>query len=159
RSEVRPHFRISHDGVAKLLVCGKRTARFRVVRIPRVLKLAIHDRVGRERVATIATPLSSVLPPEKILVRRTLVAALSLVVVGGVRLATAQAPTQPPTGAQAPAANGDVRGKVVEMKSDAPVARASVSVRPKGGTVLIAGAIAGGDGTFRIQGLRPGAYS
>jgi outer membrane receptor protein involved in Fe transport len=92
-------------------------------------------------------------------VRRTLVAALSLVVVGGVRLATAQAPTQPPPGAQAPAANGDVRGKVVDMKSDAPIARASVSVRPKGGTVLIAGAIAGGDGTFRIQGLRPGAYS
>lgn len=91
--------------------------------------------------------------------RRTLVAALGLFVASGVRIVPAQAPTQSPNPAQAPVAAGEVRGKVVDGKSDAPIARASVSVRPKGGTTIIAGAIANPDGAFRIQGLRPGAYT
>jgi outer membrane receptor protein involved in Fe transport len=52
-----------------------------------------------------------------------------------------------------------VRGIVVDAKSTSPVARASVAVRPKGATTLIAGAIANGAGVFRVQGLRPGAYT
>lgn len=92
------------------------------------------------------------------LVRRTLTVALSLVVVAGVHSVTAQSPT-PPQGAQVPAANGEVRGKVVDAKSDAAIARASVSLRPKGATAIVAGAIANADGAFRVQGLRPGVYT
>jgi len=86
-------------------------------------------------------------------VHRTLSAALSLLVASGVHLAAAQSPAQ--AGAQPP---GEVRGKIVDVKSDAPITRASVSIRPKGATAIVAGAIAGPDGTFRVQGLRPGAY-
>ena len=90
--------------------------------------------------------------------QRTVIAALGLVITTGARLIPAQAPTQP--GAQqAPVAAGELRGKVVDGKSDAPIARASLSLRPKGGTAIVAGAIAGTDGGFRIQGLRPGTYS
>ena len=71
----------------------------------------------------------------------------------------AQAPTQPGAQSQAPTAAGEIRGKVVDAKSDTPIARASVSLRPKGATAIVAGAIAGPDGAFRIQGLRPGPYS
>jgi hypothetical protein len=92
-------------------------------------------------------------------VRRSIVAALGLVVATGGRIVPAQTPPQPGGPAQAPAAAGELRGKVIDMKSEAPIARASLAVRPKGGTALIAGAIASGDGTFRIQGLRPGTYS
>jgi outer membrane receptor protein involved in Fe transport len=92
-------------------------------------------------------------------VQRTLIAALSLLVVSGNRFAPAQSPTQPSAQAQAPAAAGEVRGKVVDAKSNAPVARASLALRPKGATTIIAGAIAGPDGAFRIPGLRPGTYS
>lgn len=91
--------------------------------------------------------------------QRTLSAALSLLIISGVRLVPAQVPTPPAARAQPPAAAGEVRGKIVDAKSDAPIARASVSVRPKGATTILAGAIAGPDGSFRIQGLRPGAYS
>jgi outer membrane receptor protein involved in Fe transport len=92
-------------------------------------------------------------------VHRTLSAALSLLIASGVRFVPAQVPTQPAAQAQPPAAPGEVRGKVVDAKSDAPIARASVAVRPKGATTILAGAIAGPDGAFRIQGLRPGTYS
>jgi len=47
----------------------------------------------------------------------------------------------------------------VEAKTQAPVARASVSVRAKGGTTIVTGAIAAENGQFRLQGLRPGVYS
>jgi outer membrane cobalamin receptor len=92
-------------------------------------------------------------------VQRTAIAALSLVIASGVRFVPAQAPTQPGAQAQPPAAAGEIRGKVVDAKSDAPIARASLSLRPKGGTAIVAGAIATPDGGFRIQGLRPGTYS
>src|SRR5262245_13180804 len=97
--------------------------------------------------------------PENAPVQRTLVSALGLFVASGVQFIPAQTPTQAPPGAQAPAAAGEVRGKIVDMKSDAPIARASVSVRPKGATAIVAGAIADANGTFRVQGLRPGAYT
>jgi len=52
-----------------------------------------------------------------------------------------------------------VKGTIVDQKSSAPVARASVTVRNKATSALITGAIAGPNGAFRVQGLRPGAYS
>jgi ferric enterobactin receptor len=93
-------------------------------------------------------------------VRRSIVAVLGLLVLTAVQVASAQAPAGPPNpGAQQPAAAGEVRGKVVEAKSEAPVSRASVSLRPKGGTAILTGAIAAENGTFRLPGLRPGVYT
>lgn len=91
--------------------------------------------------------------------QRTLTAAFGLLVAGGIQVVTAQAPTAPTPSAQAPAPALEIRGKVIDSKSEAPIARASVTVRPKGGTTVLAGAIAGADGSFRIQGMRPGTYS
>ncbi|HEY9225551.1 MAG TPA: carboxypeptidase-like regulatory domain-containing protein, partial [Gemmatimonadaceae bacterium] len=93
--------------------------------------------------------------------RRPLTAALSLLILGSVQIVTAQTPAPRPAGAaaQPPAANGEVRGKVVDAKSDTPIARASIAVRPRNQTTILAGAIAGADGSFRIQGLRPGPYT
>jgi len=51
-----------------------------------------------------------------------------------------------------------VLGTVVDTASKEPVARASVAVRARKDSTLVTGAIAGPDGTFRIQGLRPGDY-
>ncbi len=98
-------------------------------------------------------------PTGEIPVRRTITTALSLLVASGVQFVTAQAPAQAGPGAQAPAPAAEVRGKILEMKSEQPIARASVSIRVKGATTIIAGAIAGQDGSFRVQGLRPGIYS
>ncbi len=92
-------------------------------------------------------------------VQRTLAVALSLVVASGSRFVPAQAPTQPRAQTPAPVAAGEIRGRVVDTKSDAPIGRASVAVRPRGTTAIVAGAIANSDGGFRIQGLRPGAYT
>ena len=80
----------------------------------------------------------------------------------GVQLAVAQGPGGPPgSGAPGapPAPAGEIRGKIVEGKTGAAVGRASVSLRAKGGTAIITGAIASADGSFRLSGLRPGVYS
>jgi outer membrane receptor protein involved in Fe transport len=93
-------------------------------------------------------------------VRRPVIAALGLFVLIGVRIASAQTPAGPPNPAAGPPpAAGEVRGKIVEAKTEAPVARASVSLRVKGSTAIITGAIASQDGSFRLPGLRPGVYS
>jgi ferric enterobactin receptor len=92
-------------------------------------------------------------------VRRPIIAALGLLVISGVQLTSAQSPAGPATASQPPAAPGELRGKIVEAKSELPVARASVSVRIKGSTAILTGAIASADGSFRLQGLRPGAYT
>ena len=94
--------------------------------------------------------------------RRPVIAALGLLLTSGVQFAFAQGPatTGPQNGPPAaPAANGEVRGRIVEAKTDAPVARASVSLRAKGSTAIVTGAIASPDGSFRLPGLRPGVYS
>ena len=90
--------------------------------------------------------------------RRSTLAALGLFIASGAQFASAQSPAGPPSG-QPPAANFEIRGKVVEEKSEQPVARASVSLRVKGSTAILTGAIASPDGSFRLQGLRPGVYS
>ncbi|HTK50142.1 MAG TPA: TonB-dependent receptor [Gemmatimonadaceae bacterium] len=61
----------------------------------------------------------------------------------------------------APAGNGEVKGTVVDLESGAAVARASVAVRTGTGaaTTVVAGALAAANGTFRVQGLRAGAYT
>src|SRR5262245_52441523 len=86
-------------------------------------------------------------------VRRSIITAIGLLVITHVPIALAQAPAGPPNQAgqpgQPPAAPGEIRGKIVESKTDQPVARASVSLRPRGGTAIITGAIASPDGSFR----------
>ncbi|HEU0014363.1 MAG TPA: carboxypeptidase-like regulatory domain-containing protein, partial [Longimicrobium sp.] len=74
----------------------------------------------------------------------------------------AQNPT-PPAGAR-PAGpggpqqgGGTIRGAVVD-EAGAPVARASVSVWSAADSSLVTGAVAGPNGQFRVEGLRPGRY-
>ena len=89
--------------------------------------------------------------------RRSTLAAFGILVLSGAQFASAQSPAGPPA-AQPPAASFEIRGKVVEEKSGEPVARASVSLRTKGSTAILTGAIASSDGSFRLQGLRPGVF-
>jgi ferric enterobactin receptor len=86
--------------------------------------------------------------------RPTLAAALGLLLAAGTL--PAQGPAR---GAPPPAGNGEVKGTIVDLKSNAPVARASVAVRNRGNPAVVAGALAGPTGAFRVQGLRPGVYS
>jgi ferric enterobactin receptor len=90
--------------------------------------------------------------------KRTLV-VLGLLLTTGFTSLHSQAPGQP-AGAppQAAAANGEIRGLVMDTAAKTPVSRASVTVRSKRDSAIVAGAIANADGTFRIQGLRPGVY-
>jgi outer membrane receptor protein involved in Fe transport len=91
--------------------------------------------------------------------KRALFAVLSASLISVAPSVNAQAPARPasPQG-QAPVANGEVRGVVTDGDANTPLARATIAVRTKGSATLVAGAIAKDDGTFRIQGLRPGTY-
>jgi ferric enterobactin receptor len=71
----------------------------------------------------------------------------------------AQNPAGPPQGQQPPAAAGEVRGAIIAADSSAAaVPRPAVGVRNKSDGKLVAGGYGAEDGTFRIQGLRPGTY-
>jgi outer membrane receptor protein involved in Fe transport len=84
-------------------------------------------------------------------------AILAVLLAVGANSASAQ-PNRPSSAPpQLPDAKGELRGSVLD-ESGAPVARASVAVRSTSDSALVAGAIAGDNGAFRIQGLRPGTY-
>jgi outer membrane receptor protein involved in Fe transport len=51
-----------------------------------------------------------------------------------------------------------IRGTVLDAATGGPVASASVGVWSAADSVLVTGAVAGPDGVFRIEGLRPGSY-
>ena len=89
--------------------------------------------------------------------KRTPLFLLALLLGAGA-VAQAQNPNQPRPLGPPPSANGEVLGTVVDTATKEPVARASVAIRSKKDSALVAGAIAGPDGAFRIQGLRPGDY-
>lgn len=89
--------------------------------------------------------------------KRVLFAVLSLTLIGGAGSARAQTPARPAP-SQAQQAAGEVRGVVTDGDANTPLARATIAVRTKGSATLVAGAIAKDDGSFRIQGLRPGTY-
>ncbi len=86
-------------------------------------------------------------------------AVFAFLLLAGAGPLSAQGPGGPggPGAGGPPPAPGEVRGTVVDSDANVGVARASVAVRTKDGA-LITGAIATSDGTFRIQGLRPGTY-
>lgn len=98
--------------------------------------------------------------------------ALATSLLVGAELLAGQAPAAaqpPPAAPQRPppqrastpppaAGPGEIRGSVVDAANNAPVGSASVAVWSKADSALVAGAIARPDGSFRIQGLRPGTY-
>jgi ferric enterobactin receptor len=90
--------------------------------------------------------------------KRILFAFLALILnLAAVPLA-AQNPAGPPPGAQQPpAAAGEVKGTIADSAGTA-VARPAVAVRSKADGKLVTGAYGSQDGTFKIQGLRPGTY-
>jgi len=89
--------------------------------------------------------------------KRTAFAVLALVLAAAGSI-QAQNPTQPRPSGPPPSGIGEVLGSVVDTADKAPVPRASITVRTKADSALVAGAYTGPDGAFRIQGLRPGAY-
>jgi len=83
-------------------------------------------------------------------------ACLSVAASGGVL--EAQTPGQPPAVRPPVAGTGEIRGSVVDAETNAPIFSASIAVLSRADGSLVTGAIARQDGTFRLEGLRPGTY-
>ena len=91
--------------------------------------------------------------------KRILFALIALVLNLAAVSLPAQNPSGPPPGAQPPQAPGEVQGRIVAADSaGAAVARPAIAVRNKADGKLVTGSYGADDGTFRIQGLRPGTY-
>jgi ferric enterobactin receptor len=91
--------------------------------------------------------------------RRILFSLVSIGILAGVQAVEAQTPGRPAGPPQPPASGpGEIRGTVVDTESSAPVFGASVAVWSGEPAVLLAGALVRADGSFRIEGLRPGRY-
>jgi outer membrane receptor protein involved in Fe transport len=96
--------------------------------------------------------------------RATALLAASLLLVSA-PLAAQPAPQGSATGASGasgaqpatPQPAFEIRGRITDTAGVA-IPRASITLRPKGSTLTIAGAIAGADGAFRVTGLRPGTF-
>jgi outer membrane receptor protein involved in Fe transport len=81
---------------------------------------------------------------------------------------TAAAQNGPPAGARpgapgamlgaAQQAGGEIHGIVRDAQSGQPLVGASIAVRSARDSALVTGAVTRADGSFRIEGLRPGAY-
>jgi hypothetical protein len=54
---------------------------------------------------------------------------------------------------------GEIRGKLVDSASGRAVTSGSVAVRRVGDSLFVSGALPKEDGSFRVDGLRPGRYS
>lgn len=61
--------------------------------------------------------------------------------------------------AAAPAPSGQIRGRIVETSSGAPVNAGSITVRRSVDTSFVGGALPEPDGSFRVNGLKPGRYT
>jgi outer membrane receptor protein involved in Fe transport len=55
-------------------------------------------------------------------------------------------------------AGGEIRGIVRDATSGQPLVGASIAVRSARDSALVTGAVTRADGSFRVEGLRPGAY-
>jgi ferric enterobactin receptor len=82
------------------------------------------------------------------------IAALSSLMVASATSSLAQAPNR----AAPPSGNGEIRGIVMAGDNNTPLAQAGVTIRGGADSAIVAGAITGEDGAFRIRGLRPGTY-
>jgi outer membrane receptor protein involved in Fe transport len=89
--------------------------------------------------------------------KRSILPLLGLVTLLAAAPVQAQQPPARPAGPP-PVGAGEVRGVVLTEGDNSPVAGATITVRSKRDSSLVAGAIAGDDGSFRVQGLRPGTY-
>ena len=58
-----------------------------------------------------------------------------------------------------PAPSGEIRGRLVEISSSAPIGAGSITVRRAADTAFAGGALPDPDGTFRVSGLAPGRYT
>ena len=85
---------------------------------------------------------------------RGLSAAALLVVAAS---AQAQNPIQP-TQARAASSGAEILGRVVDTAGNAPVPRASVSIRKRSDSAMVAGGVTTPEGTFHIDGLQSGNY-
>jgi len=86
-------------------------------------------------------------------------ASLALALLTSAGALNAQNGRPPGSAPQPPAAGpGEIRGTVVDAQKNTPVGSASITVRSRADSAIVAGAIARADGSFRIEGLRPGSY-
>ena len=92
--------------------------------------------------------------------KRIVFAVLALLLnLAAIPLAAQNPGANPAAQAQAPAPAGEVRGSIVAADSSAAaVPRPAVAVRSKSDGKLVTGTYGAEDGTFRVQGLRPGTY-
>jgi outer membrane receptor for ferrienterochelin and colicin len=92
--------------------------------------------------------------------KRILFAVLALLLnLAAVSLQAQNPGARPPAGQPPAAPPGEVRGSIVAADSSgAAVPRPAVAVRNKSDGKLVTGAYGAEDGTFRVQGLRPGTY-
>jgi ferric enterobactin receptor len=60
---------------------------------------------------------------------------------------------------RAPAGPGEIRGRLVDSASGRSVATGSIAVRRVGDSTFVSGALPKEDGSFRVDGLRPGRYT
>ncbi|HEY0529587.1 MAG TPA: TonB-dependent receptor [Gemmatimonadaceae bacterium] len=89
--------------------------------------------------------------------KRILVTTLGLLFAASATT-QAQNPGAPGAAAGPPPAAGEVSGTIVAADNSGAVTRPAVAVRNKKDSTLVAGTMGTADGTFRVQGLRPGAY-
>jgi hypothetical protein len=87
-----------------------------------------------------------------------IITAIALSAAGTLGTAHAQTPPSGPPRTAPAAANGAVNGVVVDAESSAPLPTASVAILSRADSSLVSGAVTRPDGTFRIEGLRPGSY-
>ncbi|HLE57831.1 MAG TPA: TonB-dependent receptor, partial [Rhodothermia bacterium] len=93
--------------------------------------------------------------------KRASFVVLGFLLLGGAGSVSAQNPGAPRPagpGGPPPAANGEVRGTIMDAEANTPIARATITVRARRDSSLVTGTVARDDGTFRVQGLRPGNY-
>ena len=92
--------------------------------------------------------------------KRILFAILALLLNLAAAPSSAQNPgANPAAQGQPPAPAGEVRGSIVAADSTGlAVARPAVAVRNKSDGKLVTGTYGAEDGSFRVQGLRPGTY-
>ncbi len=86
---------------------------------------------------------------------------LRSVLVASSALLAAVSHVQAQGGARAtpPAGSGEIRGHLVDSDAGHPVATGSIAVRRVGDSVFVSGALPKEDGSFRVDGLRPGRYT